>query len=138
MTEQQKETGSLRLKEVSPGLTVNDLQKSLTWYCDVLGFEVKNRWERDGQLRGVELSAGETVFMLGQDDWQKGRDRVKGQGVRLYCMTDQNIDEVAARVKAAGGTLAQEPTDHPEWGVRDFSIDDPDGYKITIGADLKK
>jgi uncharacterized glyoxalase superfamily protein PhnB len=69
--------------------------------------------------------------MIGQDDWKKGRDRIKGVGVRFYCSTDQDIDRLAARIKAQGGTLAQEPKDQP-WGTRDLSIDDPDGYKITI------
>ena len=34
-------------------LTVNDLQQSLTWYTDVLGFSVDRRHERDGTLRAV-------------------------------------------------------------------------------------
>jgi uncharacterized glyoxalase superfamily protein PhnB len=127
----------LRLASVSPGLTVNDIEKSLAWYCDVLGFTVDQRWESDGKLMGAEVKAGSVVFMIGQDDWKKGRDRVKGAGVRIYCDTDQDIDRLAARIKANGGTLAQEPKDQP-WGMRDLAIDDPDGYKITIARDLKK
>jgi uncharacterized glyoxalase superfamily protein PhnB len=128
---------NLRLTSAGPGLTVNDVEKSLAWYRDVLGFTVSERWESDGKLMGVELNAGSVMFMIGQDDWKKGRDRVKGVGVRLYCTTDQDIDRLAARIKANGGTLAQEPKDQP-WGMRDLAIDDPDGYKITIAKDLKK
>lgn len=132
-----KKDDGLRLTSVSPGLTVNDIQKSLAWYRDVLGFKVGERWESDGVLQGVELSAGDAMFMIGQDDWKKGRDRVKGVGVRLYCETGQDIDRLASRIKAQGGTLTQEPKDQP-WAVRDLTVDDPDGYKITIGKDLKK
>ena len=132
-----KKDDGLRLTASSPSFTVNDVEKSLAWYRDVLGFTVGDRWESNGQLMGVELSAGDVLFMIVQDDWKKGRDRVKGVGVRLYCDTAQDIDRIAARVKAAGGTLAQEPADQP-WGTRDFSVDDPDGFKITIGKDLKK
>jgi uncharacterized glyoxalase superfamily protein PhnB len=128
---------ALRLTSVSPSLTVNDVEKSLAWYCDVLGFTVDQRWESDGKLMGVEMKAGSVVFMIAQDDWKKGRDRVKGAGVRIYCDTDQDIDRLAARIKANGGTLAQEPKDQP-WRMRDLAIDDPDGYKITIAKDLKK
>ncbi len=128
---------SLRLTSVSPSLTVNDVEKSLAWYCDVLGFTVDQRWESEGKLLGAEVKAGSVVFMIGQDDWKKGRDRVKGAGVRIYCDTDQDIDRLAARIKANGGTLAQEPKDQP-WGMRDLAIDDPDGYKITIAKDLKR
>jgi lactoylglutathione lyase len=129
--------GSLSLKSASPSFTVNDIDKSLAWYRDVLGFTVSGRWEMDGELRGAELSAGDVLFMIGQDDWQKGRGRVKGVGVRLYCETNQDIDKIAARIKAAGGTLASEPTDQ-SWGYREFSVDDPDGFKLTIGKKLKK
>ena len=122
---------SLRLESAGPSFTVNDLLKSLAFYRDVLGFTLKERWEHGGQLRGVELLAGRVSFWLAQDDWQKGRDRVKGQGFRIYCGTSQDVDALAARIKAHGGTLAQEPKDEP-WGGRVFAVVDPDGFAITI------
>ena len=125
-----------RLRSAAPSFTVNDIEKSLAWYRDVLGFAVSHRWEDKGKLLGVEMAAGDVIFMLGQDDWKKGRDRAKGEGVRVYCSTDQNVDRIAERIKANGGTLTHEPRDQ-QWGQRDFSFEDPDGYKITIGADSK-
>ena len=127
---------TLRMRGVAPGFTVNDIEKSLAWYRDVLGCVVKDRWEHDGKLGGVEMMAGSVIFMLSQDDWKKGRDRVKGEGVRIYCTTVQDVDVLARQIKARGGTLAQEPRDEP-WGMRDLAVVDPDGYKITIGADKK-
>ena len=132
-----KKDDGLRLTSSGPGLTVNDIHKSLAWYRDVLGFSVGERWESNGVLQGVELNAGPVMFMIGQDDWKKGRDRVKGAGVRFYCTTDQDIDRLASRIKASGGTLTQEPKDQP-WNTRDLAVDDPDGYKITIAKELKK
>src|ERR1700687_2262845 len=82
----------LSMSSASPSLTVGDLQKSLTWYRDVLGVGVEERWEQDGKLAGVMVRAGDVRFMLGQDDWKKGRDRKKGEGFRLYCETKQNVD----------------------------------------------
>jgi len=128
---------SLRMRAVSPSFTVNDIQRSLAWYRDVLGFAVKERWEHEGRLAGAEVAAGSVIFMLGQDDWKKGRDRAKGEGFRIYCTTVQDVDALARQVKARGGTLAQEPADQP-WGMRDFAVVDPDGFKITIGAEKKK
>jgi len=130
------EPETLRLGSASPGFTVGDIAKSLAWYRDVLGFVVGERWERDGKLAGAEVVAGAVTFLLGQDDWKKGRDRVKGQGFNLYCSTAQNVDAIAARVKAAGGALIQEPKDQP-WGTRDFAVLDPDGFKITISSEFK-
>ena len=128
---------TLKLSEASPSFTVNDLEKSLAWYRDVLGFVVEERWERDGKLMGVSLQAGGVAFMIGQDDWKKGRDRKKGEGFRLYCATTQDVDALAEGIQARGGTLDYEPRDQP-WGMRDFALTDPDGFKITIGANTKK
>jgi uncharacterized glyoxalase superfamily protein PhnB len=127
----RKQPESLRLRSASPSLTVNDLQRSMAFYQDTLGFTLKDRWEEKGQLKGVELLAGSVSFFISQDDWKKGRDRAKGQGLRLYCATSQDIDGLAARVKAGGHTLAEEPTDRP-WGGRDFAVRDPDGFTISF------
>ena len=121
----------LTLTGVSPTFTVDDVAKSLAWYQDVLGCVVKDRWESEGKLMGVEMSAGTVIFGLSQDDWKKGRDRVKGEGFRLYSDTTQDVDRLADQIKARGGTLLQEPRDEP-WGARAFSVEDPDGFKITI------
>jgi catechol 2,3-dioxygenase-like lactoylglutathione lyase family enzyme len=42
------------------------------------------------------------------------------------------VDRLAARIKAQGGTLSQEPRD--EWGTRALAVEDPDGFKITIAS----
>ena len=125
------------LTAVTPGITVNDLGRSIAWYRDAVGFVVEDRFEREGKLVGVQLRAGDVVFLLGQDDWQKGRDRVKGAGFRLYCMTTGDVDALAKKIEARGGTLDQQPTDQP-WGMRDFALTDPDGFKITIAKVTKK
>ena len=126
------------LRTVAPSFTVDDIQRSLTWYRDIMGFAVGDKWEDDGKLLGAELKAGPIVFMIGQDDWKKGRDRVKGEGFRIYCQTDQDVDRLADGIKARGGagSLAQEPRDE-EWGARAFTVVDPDGYKITISTPIK-
>ena len=127
---------SLAFSSVSPSFTVGDVHKSLAWYRDVIGFGVGERWENNGELMGVELKAGGAFFMIGQDDWKKGRDRKKGEGLRMYCTTKQDIDALAAGIKARGGKLDSEPQD-TTWGTRDFSVTDPDGFKITIAKQTK-
>ena len=127
----------LSMSSASPSFTVGDLQKSLAWYRDVVGFAVEDRWEQEGKLTGVMLRAGDVTFMLGQDDWKKGRERKKGEGFRLYCETKQDVDALAKKIKAGRGTLDQEPHDEP-WGTRAFSLTDPDGFKLTIARETKK
>ncbi|MGE0454044.1 MAG: VOC family protein [Vicinamibacteria bacterium] len=129
------EPETLRLRSATPGFTVDDLEKSLAFYVDVLGFHVKERWQEGGELRGAELVAGSVSFYLGQDDWKKGRDRVKGVGFRIYCTTAQDLDALADGIRRRGGTLSEGPVDRP-WGSRDFAVEDPDGFKITISTPM--
>ncbi len=125
---------SLALLEASPSLTANDLQKSLAWYRDVVGFAVEEEWKDDaGKIMGVSLRAGSVSFMIGQDDWKKGRDRRKGEGFRIFCMTKGSVDDLAKRIESKGGRLDSGPTDQP-WGFRDITLTDPDGFKITIAV----
>jgi uncharacterized glyoxalase superfamily protein PhnB len=89
------------------------------------------RWMDGSVLTGVSLRAGTCTISLTQDDWAKGRDRKKGQGLRLWCETVQDVDALAARIKDAGGQLVEEPKDQP-WGVRNLTVDDPDGFRLSL------
>ena len=120
------------MSAATPGFTVADIQKSVAWYRDVLGFVVNERWESNGKLEAVEMRCGNVSFFLGQDDWKRGRKRMKGQGVRIYCSTYRNVDRYAEHVRAQGTRFTQLPT--TEMGMRSFSVDDPDGYQLTIWA----
>lgn len=127
----RRQPETLRLRDVSPSFTATDLQRSIAFYRDVLGFVVGDEWRDNGLLQGCEMRAGSVLFMLSQDDFAKGRDRKKGVGARLHVSTAQDIDRLAEEIKARGGSLDQEPTDMP-WGQRVFMISDPDGFKLTI------
>jgi len=132
---ERKQPETLRLKSVMPSLTVNDIAASLAWYRDVLGCIVAQEYQRDGKLAGVSLKAGAVEILLTQDDFAKGRDRKKGVGFRLYGVTSQDIDQLAEAIVSRGGVLAQPPQDQP-WGSRDFAINDPDGFQISISTQL--
>jgi lactoylglutathione lyase len=125
---------SLRASELTASLTVKDLEKSVAWYRDVVGFTVDRKHERDGKLMGVSLKAGLVRILLNQDDGARGLDRAKGEGFSLQITTSQSIDAIAARIKAAGGTLGSEPADMP-WGVRSFRVVDPDGFRIAFSSE---
>ena len=124
---------TLIAKSILAGLTVDDLGKSITFY-EALGFSVVQRWEQEGTLLGVMLQARELQLGLNQDDGKKGRNRQKGIGTRLNIETAQSIDEIAARVKAAGFALDTEPSD-TQWKTRQFELTDPSGYKLTVSSE---
>ena len=82
---------------------------------------------------GAALIAGDVRLNISQDDGASGPERGKGQGIRLYMNTVQNVDAIATRIQERGGSLDSEPADTP-WGTRVFSLVDPDGFRLTISS----
>ena len=126
-------TAGLNALGQATNFTVNDLSKSIRFYTEGLGFEIHEKHESDGQLRFVMLKAGAAQLGLGQDDFAKGRDRVKGAGLRVWITTSQDVQELAERAKAAGITLDSGPEELP-WGGMAFAVTDPDGFKVSIAG----
>jgi uncharacterized glyoxalase superfamily protein PhnB len=121
-------------------LTCKDVQASIRWYRDVLGFAVAQTFERDGKVAGAAIVAGDVRIILNQDDGKLGWDRIKGQGLYLQLNVEgpADVDAAAARIKAAGaGTLLDEPADRP-WGVRMFNFKDLDGFKLGVSTPLAR
>lgn len=126
-------TTTLQAKSLSVSLTVKDLKSSVRLYTEGLGFAVQEEYKMDGVVRGVMLESGGAGLMLGQDDFAKGRDRLKGLGTRLYIETDQDLHALARQAKATGLSLEGDPAPLP-WGPMGFSLTDPDGYQLTVAA----
>jgi uncharacterized glyoxalase superfamily protein PhnB len=124
---------SLQGRNLLASLTVKDIEKSLAWYTNVIGFTVDQKHERDGVLRAVSLKAGNVRILIGQDDGAKGWTRVKGEGFALQITTAQSVDEIAKGIKERGGVLESEPVDMP-WGARVFRVVDPDGFRLSISS----
>ena len=135
MTRTSSPTSGFIAESIGVSLTVRDVAASRDWYRDVLGFQVQREMERDGKLRSVVITAGGVRMLLNQDDGGRGWDRVKGEGFSMQFVTQQSVDDVAARIRSAGGTLETEPADMP-WGPRAFRIRDPDGYRFSISSPL--
>ena len=127
---QRAQPETLRVQGIVPSFTASDLQASLAFYRDQVGFHVAEAHEWEGKVMGYTLVAGTQKVLISQDDGAKG-ERIKGQGMRLFLEASQPVDQVAADVKARGGTLESEPED-TEWGARAFTVTDPDGFKLTI------
>jgi catechol 2,3-dioxygenase-like lactoylglutathione lyase family enzyme len=110
-------------------LLVSDLERSLAWYRDILGFVVAEELRRDGAVVAAQLKAGKVQFLLEQDP-DRTADRPRGHGIRLYCATRQNVNRLAVAIQERGGTILEAPDD--SHGGRDFAVLDPDGYAISI------
>ncbi|HXT51253.1 MAG TPA: VOC family protein [Thermoanaerobaculia bacterium] len=131
---QQPET--LRCKALTVALTADDVEKSLRFWVDGVGFHVKQRWEKDGKLLGAELVAGACMIGVSQDDWAKGRNRTKGVGLSVYAESTQGVDALAERLRARGVDFAGPDT--TEWGWRQVSLTDPDGFRFIVYEEKKR
>jgi catechol 2,3-dioxygenase-like lactoylglutathione lyase family enzyme len=107
---------------ISPSLTVNDLEKSLRFYTDGLGFGIEEQYEMDGKVLGIMMKAGNAHLGLSQDDFAKGRDRMKGVGLRFWIPTSQDVYDLAKRVAAKGIKLDEGPA-KLEWEADAFTQD---------------
>ncbi len=118
-------------------MTCKDLGASIVFYRDVLGFALAQTFERDGATTTAVIQAGEIRIVLNQDDGKLGWDRIKGQGIyiQLNVASAADVDAAAERIRAAGGTLIDQPADRP-WGVRMFQFRDPDGFKMGVSTPL--
>ena len=125
------EPQGFRARACHASFTVNDLAKSIAFYCTGMGFTMREEWKHEGKLVGVELRAGTVELYLSQDDGAKGWDRKKGVATSISFITARRVDDVAARLKKAGYALLSEPAEMP-WGARAFRVADPDGFLIGI------
>ncbi len=125
-----------------PSLTVSNMERSIRFYEDALGFVVTFAMPGpDGAPVHAGLENGTASLMLGVPMTESAplADRSSpGQGVNLYVgvAASDDIDALFERAKRAGATVVQEPTDE-FWGDRDWSVADPDGYVITVGKQMR-
>ena len=127
----------LNVSHLGASLTCKDLEASIRFYRDAVGFGVVQQFEREGKVTAAVVVAGNCQFVLNQDDGKLGWTRTKGQGfyLQLNVPTAADVDAAAARIKATGAALLSEPADRP-WGARMFQFLDPDGFKLGVSPPL--
>ena len=123
------------MKNIIPSLAVADIDASVRFYAEVLGFDVMFTLPgEDGRLIHASVRRGDSDLMFGRLDPNNPHDQgALGKGVVLYATVadDEDIDAYFQRVSEAGASVIQEPTDQ-FWGHRDWAVADPDGYHLYI------
>ena len=130
-------TAAIRATTLGCSLTCKDLEASIRFYRDAIGFTVAQTFESDGKVAAAVVAAGDCRIVLNQDDGKLGWDRIKGQGfyLQINVVAPADVDAAAARIKAAGGTLVDEPANR-SWGVRMLQFKDLDGFKLGVSTPL--
>jgi len=130
-------TAAINATTLGCSLTCKDLEASIRFYRNAIGLAVIQTFENDGKVVAAVVGAGDCRMVLNQDDGKLGWDRIKGQGfyLQINVVAPADVDAAAARIKAAGGTLLDEPADR-YWGVRMFQFKDLDGFKLGVSTPL--
>lgn len=130
-------TAAIRATTLNCSLTCKDLEASIRFYRDAIGFTVAQTFDNDGKVAAAVVVAGDCRIVLNQDDGKLGWDRIKGQGfyLQINVVAPADVDAAAERIRAAGGALIDEPADR-YWGVRMFQFRDLDGFKLGVSTPL--
>jgi predicted enzyme related to lactoylglutathione lyase len=115
---------------VSRALGAADIGRTVSFWRDVLGFEVRYTGAGDGS---VELVSGAARIRLGARDWAPDFSaEAKPPGSAIVFFVTDDVEGIHAAIQRRGG----EPS-HPEnvnWmKMRVFEIRDPDGHVLWSG-----
>jgi len=117
---------------LSPTLAVRDMKKTIEFYRNQLGFELGMCFPDANDPEYADLTKDEVVLMLipAADLGISPEDKL-GTGVNLYLQIDGDIDEYHDQLTQRGVKIAAEIKDEP-FGIRDFTVEDINGYQITF------
>jgi catechol 2,3-dioxygenase-like lactoylglutathione lyase family enzyme len=109
-------------------LNVRDIDRSLKFYQDAFGLEVKF-WEGKKMVFLHSPGVDETITLC----QVKESEPVGGGGVSHFgfSIAQNSLDEMVQQVASAGGKLQSRGEHAP--GVRYAYLTDPDGYVIELG-----
>ncbi|HEX5436103.1 MAG TPA: VOC family protein [Gemmatimonadaceae bacterium] len=113
-------------------LAVSDLDRSATWYQQVLGFaDVFTMRAADNTpiLAHVRWCTFGDVLLVASN---AASSELRGRGITLYFSAD-DVDVIVERAGAHQVVPLDGPGDRP-WNAREVTFADPDGYRLTFTA----
>ena len=126
MTEPARSTdtpGSTTMGRVTPILRVDNLDASLDYYLEQLGFRIQ--W-RMGPVASVERDRASV--MLSEGD--------QGHPGTWLWIAVSDADVLYEELGARGARLRHPPSNYP-WGSRECQVSDLDGHVLRFGSELR-
>ena len=122
------------LKKLTPNLIVASVERSVAFYCDVLGFTVVTTVPDAGPFVFAIVQSGPVEIFLNAPEpamaeYPAFKDRPIGGTLTLFI---EVADIAAVHQSLAGNVTVVMPLEHKWYGVTEFAFTDPDGYVITI------
>ena len=126
----------VNVKQAVPFFGVTDMQASLRFYIDGLGFTMKNKWiptaeERnpEGKIRWCWLQLGDAALMLQEFLPEHRPAQTLGTGTSVCFMCEDAL-ALYREFKARGVSIRKRPfVGNGLWVV---PVTDPDGYRIDF------
>jgi len=124
--------------KLEPLIYVSDLQKSIGFYINILGFRLDELYPSKDNPSYAPIFIGDYKLMLclaretNKKFYMKG---LGGSGLQLFIQVDK-VDEIYQKVKSNVEIIDDIET--KSWGDREFTIKDPDGYLITFYTATKQ
>jgi predicted enzyme related to lactoylglutathione lyase len=106
-----------------PELPVADVEEAQRYYRDVLGFEIA--WLEPGKGIGA-VSRGKAVIFF--------RRRQGPFEPAIHWIFAEDIDATYEELHSSGSKIV-EPLEKKPWGLRQFTIEDPDGNRFYFHCD---
>ena len=117
---------------ISPTLAVRNMKEAIEFYTKSLGFKLGIVFPSIDKPEYADVSKDDMVLMfIPAENIGIGSVEKLGIGVNLYLNIDGDIDEYYEELKKKGVKIAVDIKDEP-YGIRDFTIEDTNGYKLTF------
>jgi uncharacterized glyoxalase superfamily protein PhnB len=117
---------------ISPTLAVRNMKQAVEFYKNSLGFKMGMAFPDAENPEYADLSKDGMVLMfIPAENVGIGSQEKLGVGVNLYMQIDGDIDEYYDELKNKGVKIAVDIKDEL-YGIRDFTIEDINGYKLTF------
>jgi len=120
------------VKQAVPLFAVSNIEDSVRYYVDGLGFDMTKKWIDEGKLRWCWLQIGSAAIML-QEIWREGPhawvpEGKLGVGVSI-CFICTDALTIYREVTARGIQSSRPFVGNGMWVT---SLSDPDGYRIEF------
>jgi len=110
-----------------------DMERSLHFYCDILGFKKAFELHKDNGdpwIVYIKVCDGQFIELFYSDD-NKSKSAGGPVGYNHFCLEVDNIHHIADHLKHHGLTLDVEPTQGKDSNFQCW-IKDPDGNRIEF------
>jgi uncharacterized glyoxalase superfamily protein PhnB len=122
------------VKKLTPNLVVSDIERSLAFYRDVLGFTVQMTVPETPPLVFAIVESGPVeIFLNAAEPAYAEYPALKGQRIGGTLTLFMEIENIKAVHDALAGAInVVMPLEKKWYGSTEFAFTDPDGYIITF------